>query len=92
VRRGRRKRKPYLCDGNLVVFKIPPELADSLRISDIDIKEVCIRALWEAVERGREGCSAESLGIGDPQDQAWWTGTYLKLYPKWICFSKFQRF
>ena len=65
ARRGRKRRKPYLHDGNLVVFRIPPELADSLRISDIDIKEVCIRALWEAVERGREGGGAESLGIDD---------------------------
>ena len=47
----KRRKIRYLNDGNLIVFRIPQELADSLRFSNIDVKAVCIQALYNAVAR-----------------------------------------
>ena len=55
---------PYLRDGNLISFRIPPDLAESLRVSDINIKEVCITALWEAVKRFREDMQGKDGDCG----------------------------
>ena len=81
ARRGRKRKVPYLRDGNLISFRIPPDLAESLRVSGINIKEVCIRALWEAVRRGSECCATELLGIDNPLGEGWWTGRDLNPGP-----------
>ena len=46
-----RRKIPYLRDKNLVSFRIPAILAESIRLSQINIKAVCIQALWKVVSQ-----------------------------------------